>query len=69
MIVQQTHAKSTLQIITCYADDTIERPIIESGTGRLAIDGAMDVRYCRDTRKLHDLWREKGAFGQFSHDD
>jgi hypothetical protein len=39
--------------------------VIEKTTGRLAIDGAEDVRYYRDTRSLYDLWRKKGAFGDY----
>lgn len=53
------------QAILCNADSTIEHPLIEAETGIVIIDGADDVRMCRDNRPLYDKWKANSMFSQY----
>jgi hypothetical protein len=51
------------QAILCAADDTIELPHRHNKTHRYgSIDGASDVRQCRDAEKLYKMREKYGAW-------
>lgn len=49
------------EMILCFADDTIERGIVINGTRTNAIDGAGDMRLCRDPRVLYERRKVEGV--------
>lgn len=50
------------QSILCAADNTLELPGPYEGAARGSIDGAFDVRICRNAQPLFD-WHERDGYG------